>query len=416
MAVAQGFSKITTSGSVFMYDTADGVNSFKGKPTTNILQGISPGVSNTPPYFLVSYGTESAYIPGLGKSVTVNYCNIYNDYNGGSGQCCPSLFNYGTNFTTGVTGSTTYTYQIIYRTTDGYYSENYMYRYEYGPSGYITEGGLLSPSRMEDLGDGWIHGWGTFTTNAATTNMYGYLFHYQYATQNKVQVAGIMITQGSQVLRPNQFLPPQASRSNTQSLLPLISNSSLSVSDVSFNSVGTMTFDGTNDQIPVSANSIFNTNNFSVEAIFKLSTYDNEHRTVASRNASVYSHTNGWWMGTLRNGLGSGNNDFRFFMWGDSSYVTYATSNGANDGKYHQMVIACDGTNVFFYVDGQLVNTPTKPSGNLYSAAENMLIGKSSVGDYWAGEIPNLKFYNRGLTPGEVLNNYNHYKTKYNLP
>ena len=76
MAVAQGFSKITTSGSVFMYDTADGVNSFKGKPTTNILQGITPGQSTSPPLFVVSYGTESVYIPGLGKTVTSNYCNI----------------------------------------------------------------------------------------------------------------------------------------------------------------------------------------------------------------------------------------------------------------------------------------------------------------------------------------------------
>ena len=35
MAVANGFGKTVTSGSVFMYDTGDTVNSYIGEPTTN---------------------------------------------------------------------------------------------------------------------------------------------------------------------------------------------------------------------------------------------------------------------------------------------------------------------------------------------------------------------------------------------
>jgi hypothetical protein len=41
MAVANGYGKTATSGSVFMYDVGDVVNSYKGKPTTNILGIIS---------------------------------------------------------------------------------------------------------------------------------------------------------------------------------------------------------------------------------------------------------------------------------------------------------------------------------------------------------------------------------------
>jgi hypothetical protein len=403
MAVAQGFSKITTSGSVFMYDTADGVNSFKGKPATNILQGITPGQSTSPPLFVVSYGTESVYIPGLGKTVTSNYCNIYNDYNGGSGACCPSLFNFGAGFTGGVTGSTTYTYQIIYRTTDGYYSDNYMYRYEYGPSGYITEGGLLSPSRMEDLGDGWIHGWGTFTTNAATTMLYGYLFHYQYATQNKVQVAGIMITQGTQVLRPNQFLAPQASRSNTQSLLPLISNSSLSVSDVSFNSSGSMFFDGTNDTIGTPSNS---NNNIAGDITMELILNRTDGYTGVVMHKEVQY--------TL---IIASNGDISY---ADSSLWSYAAFgyhySGITPGVFHHVVATKNGSTVTIYVNGNVVvsqsfgSAITQTNNNLYIGSYN---GNQN---YFAGQIPVSRIYNRALTPGEVLNNYNHYKTKYNLP
>jgi hypothetical protein len=212
---------------------------------------------------------------------------------------------------------------------------------------------------------------------------------------------------------PTPFV--NGTRSTTQGLLDLTKNTTINISGTSFNSTAQMTFDGTNDIISIPTNSIFNTNIFSVESVFKLSTYDNEHRTIASRNASVYSHSNGWWMGTLRNGLGNGNNDFRMFFWGDSSYVTYSTSNGGNDGRHHHMVISSNGATVFFYVDGQLIYSASKPSGNLYSSSENILIGQSPVGDNWSGEIPVVKFYNRELSSSEVLNNYNNIKRKYGI-
>jgi hypothetical protein len=278
-----------------------------------------------------------------------------------------------------------------------------MYRYEYGPSGYITEGGLLSPSRMEDLGDGWIHGWGTFTTNAATTMLYGYLFHYQYATQNKVQVAGIMITQGTQVLRPNQFLAPQASRSNTQSLLPLISNSSLSVSDVSFNSSGSMFFDGTNDTIGTPSNS---NNNIAGDITMELILNRTDGYTGVVMHKEVQY--------TL---IIASNGDISY---ADSSLWSYAAFgyhySGITPGVFHHVVATKNGSTVTIYVNGNVVvsqsfgSAITQTNNNLYIGSYN---GNQN---YFAGQIPVSRIYNRALTPGEVLNNYNHYKTKYNLP
>jgi len=212
---------------------------------------------------------------------------------------------------------------------------------------------------------------------------------------------------------PTRYTP--TSRSSTEGLIDLTNNSTINISGVSFNNNSQITFDGTNDVISIPTNSVFNTNIFSVESVFKLSTYDNQHRTIAARNASVYSHSNGWWMGTLRNGLGNNNNDFRVLFWGDSSYATYNTLSGGNDGRYHYMVISCDGVTVFFYVDGQLAYSTSKPSGNLYSSSENILIGQSPVGDNWSGDIPMVKFYNRSLSSSEVLNNYNNIKRKYGL-
>ena len=278
-----------------------------------------------------------------------------------------------------------------------------MYRYEYGPSGYITEGGLLSPSRMEDLGDGWVHGWGTFTTNAATTMLYGYLFHYQYATQNKVQVAGIMLTQGTQVLRPNQFLVPQASRSNTQSLLPLISNSSLSVSDVSFNPSGSMFFDGTNDTIGTPSNSNNNiAGNITMELVL--------NRTAGSAAAVAMHKELQYTLYIASNGD---------ISYADSSNWSYSNFGffpaGLTTGVFHHVVATKNGSTVTIYVDGNVVVSQSFGSA-ITQTNNNLYIGSyDNSSAYFTGEIPVSRIYNRGLTPGEVLNNFNHYKTKYNI-
>jgi hypothetical protein len=254
MAVGQGFSKVVTSGSVFHYDTGDIINSFNGKPTTNQLLtiGYTYGTQNQT-YFKSSYGTEYDIIPGMGGPVLVNYCNFFNDYNGGSGACCPSVFYFG-NFS--VSPSTVYTYQIVYKTPDGYANGNYMYHYEYGPGGYVTEYGLWDSSRTQDLGNGWVHAWGTFTSNANTNYFQTYLFHYQY-TQTKIQVARISLTQGDTIIPPRQLLAPTVSRSNTQGLVDLTGNCSLDLSNVTFNTNGNITFDGTNDYINIPSSNVF---------------------------------------------------------------------------------------------------------------------------------------------------------------
>ena len=46
MAVAQGYGKTVTSGSVFAYDTGDTVNSYRGEPTTNLaLFSVISGIT-----------------------------------------------------------------------------------------------------------------------------------------------------------------------------------------------------------------------------------------------------------------------------------------------------------------------------------------------------------------------------------
>lgn len=401
--VSQGYTKNITNGLIYSHDVGDPYNCYKGKPTTNILTQISNNITPIDgTYFKVSYGTETAYIAGLGGNRTVNYCNIYNDYVGGSGNCCPALFNFGSIV---VSPSTEYTYQIIYRTETGYSSANYMYHYEYNGATLLTEYGLLDPSRQEDLGGGWKHAWGTFTSNASATSFNTYLFHYEYATYNKVQVAGVMLTQGSQVLRPRQFLPVNGTRSVTQSLFNLSKNIGLNLSSVSFDSTGGLLFDGTDDNITTDITYP------GVDATF-------EAVVKCFGNVSTFN----MFMGSLLPYIGVYLGDRIIF----SDYIasvqrTVTTAVGTVSLNVWNHIVCTryyDGTNTTntVYINGvySAANTFSGAATNLGNAVN---IGDGQTANWYPfnGNIAVVRIYNRNLSTTEIFDNYTNYKRRFNL-
>jgi hypothetical protein len=396
MGGQQGYSKVTTNNLVFSYDTGDPVNSFKGKPTTNILTTITDnqGTVDTT-YFKSNYGSETSNIPGLGGLKTVRYCNIYNDYPN-SGNCCPSLFYYG-DFTTGVSANTQYVYQIIYKTQNGYANANYMYRYELNGGTTVGEVGVWDSSREEDLGNGWKHAWGTFTTSGTTTRLICYSFHYEYATYNKLQIAGISLTQGTSVLRPRQFLGVGVTRSTTQGLLNLSNPSTtIDLTNVSFDTSGSIVFDGTDDYINTNFPSQTITN-VTIEAIVYDTRNSNSYRAIVQNNLNsddaLYIYPN---------------NTLGFWPCGGGSLNVPAN-------QWNHVVASYDGSTIIYSVNGvfQTVSTVCSDITNW----EFLRIGAHGVGDSerWGGQISVAKIYNRALTQSEITQNYNHYKTRFSL-
>lgn len=402
MAYSQGYGKTVANRAVFAYDTADSYNSFKGKPTSNILTALSnhQGNQNTT-YFKTSYGDETVFIPGLGGNRPVRYCNIYNDYVGGSGACCPALFNFG--FLIPVSPSTSYVYQIIYRTKNGYVNANYMYQYQYGPGGYVTEYGLYATSRREDLGDGWVHAWGVFTTTANTNAITAYLFHYEYAIYNKVQLAGIMLTQGTEVLRPSQFLPINTTRSTTQSLYNLSYRNSLDLSSVSFDASGSLYFDGTDDNITTTLNTLGTSATY--EAVIK-----------CLANVSTYN----MFMGTFLPYIGFYNGNSIIFSDNIGGVQSTIVGGSLSLNTWYHVVCTrvFDGTNTInsIYVNGVRVATNTF-SGAHVNGGGFLNIGDGQTVNWYPfnGYISVAKAYDRTLLEREIQTNYRAYKARFNL-
>lgn len=402
MGFSQG-PKINNNGLVFGYDADDkSCRYYKGMPATNLIPYISPNhgtINDT--YFKTSSGTEEVNIPEIGLT-TVYYCNIFNDYIGGSGNCCPSPFSYGS-----ITANpnTQYTYQIIFRTSTGYYSGNYMYHYQFNGGTMITQYGLLSGSRITDLGDGWKHGWGTFTTESATNTFHLALFHYEYGTYNKIQVAKVMLTQGNITLPPRQFIPVNTTRSSTSSLIDLKRSVAIDLSNVSFDSNAHPIFDGTNDYISIPTYpAIEIVDNITVEAVYMRLTTDPVIDVIAQK------YGDGWkFLHSTSGQIGfCGRN-------GDGTYYVNYTPDSISNNVYHHIVGIKTGLFWKIYVDGILKNTTTANSIGSLVTSNPLEIGREGNAYYPNMKLPIFKIYNKALTDSEILENFNAYKYRFNM-
>jgi hypothetical protein len=401
--------RIINDALVFGYDSHPSSKFAPGPPGVNKITGISYTYGNTNnTYFKTAYNSHVVTIPKVGKRTSHSITN-YNDYSGGSGVCCEQLFNTGGG---SVTGGQVHTYQILYRINNGYTHPNLMYHYQYGPSGYITEGGLHSDSNREYLGDGWYHAWGQITLNASCTTVYLYVYVYEYGTFNRFEIGGLQFAQGSTIFKPSQFLGYNENRSNTQALLDIKGNASISVADVTYNSSGQPYFDGTNDQIVLDSYATTVPNgNITVEAVVKF--------TAMNANKVIVAHG------------GNGSNDKGFlFQYENSTYgLSFAIYDNPNFGwartgtgsaatqylnQYIHMVGTYDNEYVRLYINGTLIQT-TQFTGGFERQSTFRIGNEVNRSYYMSGEIPVVKLYNRALTTTEIGYNYNSYKNRYSL-
>ena len=416
---------IERDGLVFGYDTGysgTGRNlskgrHFKGPASSNILEVLDHSRSNTSgANGFVLNGEETVNIPRVGKR-SVKYVEYYNNHsNAGSLGCCPNLFYYHSGYITGVESSTPYTYSIIYKHTGGYTHPNFMYRYEYQTNGtYNTEGGLHSTAsdRRRHLGNGWYHAWGTFTTRSTTTQLTCYSFLYNYGTtKHRFYVAAISLvknTSGSThlITPPQLMLKPNTSISSTQSLIDLTKTTNIDVSNVSFDSTGQPTFDGTDDSIILADPGVSSSTGFSIELVIK------------PGNASTFPMV----ITPLSGGIdhfvrfhSSGKLYMTMIPAPDSSLQNFSTSSTLSSSNYHHVIFTfkqSEGGKAFY--NGNLENSA---SANFTALdwTSTWRVGQRGNNTYfYQGELPVLKVYNRALSADEVQQNFRAYKNRFNI-
>lgn len=126
---------------------------------------------------------------------------------------------------------------------------------------------------------------------------------------------------------------------------------------------------------------------------------------------------------------GSPRNGYNFWFYRDSaSQVAIASERWAGTGQkvafvlldnslcinvWNHYCVTYDGTNLRFYLNGQISNTAFA-DGNITNTTGTLQIAKRNT-DFANVAISNVQIYNRALSASEVLQNYNSSKSRFTL-
>jgi hypothetical protein len=97
-----------------------------------------------------------------------------------------------------------------------------------------------------------------------------------------------------------------------------------------------------------------------------------------------------------------------------NSYLSVSISGYPINNIYH-IVFTLNGSTQTMYING--VSVATNSGGSVpNTAGKNLMIGqRSTAGTYFGGNNYLTKFYNRGLSAYEVKQNFDYYRTRYNI-
>ena len=411
---------------LLFYMDAGNTKSVSAPTTKNIATQITPRGQASSATYNFSSGTENVYIPTVGW-VNSAYMDMYNDYNGGSGNCCPSPYGYGDGIT--VTGNTQYTYAILYKSVNRHYGANYMYHYEYTSGGsYLTEYGVHMvggySGQETHLGDDWYWSRSLFTTNSSAGYINTGSWMYQYATYNRLYVAKVLIAPGNWTsLHPSNW--------------PALNTVSTTVNDLSsYKQQATIT--NSSQSTTTTPNAV--TLNGNAQYIY---TNHGDYSNAWSPNATngnpamtlelVFksSDTGGYIISRPWNGSGQYNytiQDGSFGLHSNASGTALGYSSICTGSNVH-MVWWMDATQYGVYRNGEVYVGATNHglSGGGGSAGTNAfgtLIGSLyPYGDGWggntgfsvSGDYYLFRMYNRVLSASEIRQNFNATRRRFGL-
>ena len=317
---------------------------------------------------------------------------------------------YQIRLTTQLSASTTYTLSGWYAESNDYSGASRMFHcraYSTGGSHRSLGTGIYNVIATKIVGGlTWKYCYANITTPSDYSNNFYWFVGYSSSTYSGARYyTNLKMEQGSY---PTPY--HAGTRSSTNSLIDLTKTSTIDVSNVSFDSTGLPTFDGTDDKLTLTGfNQPSDPNNFSVEAIVNLSAH-NSNTNIGSVIVNNYSSLNGWIF--FLNGPSS-TLGLRHHNGTTTAYnVVYGT--GINLNQWYHIAGTDDGTTVRLYINGEQVQSGSSSSATNYSGQP--LIGQFPGNNaVTTGKIPVVKIYDRALTDREIKANYNQYKNRFNL-
>jgi hypothetical protein len=198
-------------------------------------------------------------------------------------------------------------------------------------------------------------------------------------------------------------------RSSTTSLIDLKETTDIDISNVTYDSTGQPDFDGTDDYFTTSGLTTNSSASVSFETIIKFDgTLDSNDRKVFHWDKTSTSN------GVAQIRKGTNNGILMYQHHNGTSWYTLSVDNVVTSDTYIHILLVHSGTTATMYKNGVQVGTTTV-SNLEYTNAGEILIGYRTSSEYWKGEIPIFKVYNKALTATEVKQNYNAYKNRFDI-
>ena len=386
MAVRHGYGKIAGADAlVFAYDTGDTRNSYKGEPTENLF-----------PYPQFTNHTNN--VVGAASITKKDF---------GDGKIGIEIIQGSTSdiisfsmhsLSSAVSGATyTWSSYVHASKTSAVVKAQVTIRVD-GVRYWLTNSNTWTTSVTEcshlfepTVADQWHRVDTQFTMPTGTLTDFQLGGWYRNNSNYTLKLANAQLEIKS---HPTQFLI--GTRSATQGLLDLTGNNSIDLSNVTFDSNAQMTFDGTDDFI--------NTG------------YSQGDITTPTIEAVVYRSTStGRYEAIVQNNLAS---DDALYVYPSGILGFWPCSPSSltvPTGQWSHVAVSYDGTDIIYSVNG-VIQVTTATCGHI-TDWDFLRIGAASTGDgeRWVGDIAVVKIYSRALSAAEVLNNYNLYKSRFNL-
>jgi hypothetical protein len=389
---------VIRDGLVLYYDMDNTKKSFKGMPTTNVMQ--YPEANWNGSSIPLSYNHDAT------STRTINYVTgVSNPINS------PGILRY-------YTGTTGYKYFALRGTVPsaGTYTFSYYARMSNGASSSFGNNQLWRDTGVGDksvTGD-WnpviTNEWTRYIVTSTVTNSLDFFpIHGSYI------VGGYTIDYCGFQLEAGSIASPWLNgiRSNTQSLIDLTGNNTLTTSSLTYASDNTFSFNGTDNVVDCGNNSSINfgTENFTVSVWFKRYSSSTTNLRLLSKGAG----------GDSANAASAG-----FCFFGSNAGINFAinptaarTIIGAANYSLNEWVNVVGlierGINVRTYSNGSLfASSTTAPTGSV-TGTSSLKIGNAGSSLFWNGEIPKVKIYNRALTDDEIKQNFNALRGRYGI-
>ena len=383
--------KIVTDGLSFIYDTGSG-KSYKGEPTTNLLNyttefnnWTAAKNSGTTPTV-----TADTSVNPLGLAGAPMADKVYLPDDG----TYPRIQQYFTPASTN-----THTFSVWIRSISGN-CDCFLGAFRNSPWS-------LPGSSVKSITGEWQRFTFSWTPPDTTTHVI-----YMGSHDTAAQKGNTLEFWGAQMEAKSHATPfVNGTRSATQGLLDLTGNSTIDISNASFDSNAQMTFDGTDDQLIVDNIGIDNySESFSYECVFKA------EGTWANGFISNIVGIAGSYAGHY--GLGKSGTNTVNFVVRDANYNS-VSGPVSDTSTYHHLVGVWDQSNsqIRLYIDGELKSSASVTKTGTPDSNDLRIGGRAAFGgnngSYYHGNIPIVKYYKTALTSAEVLQNYNALKSRF---